>query len=106
MIHELIASRDASELVKQIVTTVEYVHSRNVVHRDLKVLLSIASFSFLSSQPENLLFENEGSNVLKLIDFGIATELPPDGVLHEVVGSRTYMAPEIDQRIGYGPACL
>ena len=43
---------------------------------------------------------------MKLIDFGIATELPPDGILYEVVGSRTYMAPEIDQRIGYGTIFL
>jgi len=39
---------------------------------------------------------------LKLIDFGIATLLPVDGLLYEVVGSRTYMAPEIDRRCGYG----
>jgi len=67
---------------------VEFVHSKNIVHRDLK--------------PENLLFEKRGSNVLKLIDFGIATLLPEDGQLYEVVGSRTYMAPEIDRRCGYG----
>jgi len=36
-----------------------------------------------------------------LIDFGIATLLPDDGQLYEVVGSRTYMAPEIDRRCGY-----
>eukprot|EP01128_Nolandella_sp_AFSM9_P005461 TRINITY_DN2637_c0_g1_i1.p1 TRINITY_DN2637_c0_g1~~TRINITY_DN2637_c0_g1_i1.p1 ORF type:complete len:316 (+),score=67.26 TRINITY_DN2637_c0_g1_i1:503-1450(+) len=86
--NEFYSERDAAKLVQQMVTTVEYVHSRNVVHRDLK--------------PENLLFESPGSSVLKLIDFGIATELPPDGVLYEVVGSRTYMAPEIDKRVGYG----
>lgn len=40
--------------------------------------------------------------MLKLIDFGIATVLPPGKQLFEVVGSRTYMAPEIHMRCGYG----
>lgn len=61
--NEFYSEMDAANLVRQIVKTVEYVHSKNIVHRDIK--------------PENLLFEARGSSVLKLIDFGIATELPP-----------------------------
>eukprot|EP01125_Pyxidicula_operculata_P000433 TRINITY_DN10465_c0_g1_i1.p1 TRINITY_DN10465_c0_g1~~TRINITY_DN10465_c0_g1_i1.p1 ORF type:complete len:471 (-),score=126.23 TRINITY_DN10465_c0_g1_i1:160-1572(-) len=86
--NESYSEKDASDLIKQIVTTVDFIHSKNVVHRDLK--------------PENLLFEKKGSNSLKLIDFGIATILEDGQKLMAVVGSRTYMAPEIDQRVGYG----
>jgi len=87
--NEFYSESDAAALIRQIVTTIEYVHSKNVVHRDLK--------------PENLLFDKKGSTVLKLIDFGIAAivdESRPN--LYEIVGSRTYMAPEIHMRTGYG----
>jgi len=87
--NEFYSEADAAALVRQVVTTVEYVHSKNVVHRDLK--------------PENLLFEKKGSNILKLIDFGIASMLDEaHPKLYEIVGSRTYMAPEIHMRSGYG----
>uniref|UniRef100_A0A6B2L4Q6 non-specific serine/threonine protein kinase n=1 Tax=Arcella intermedia TaxID=1963864 RepID=A0A6B2L4Q6_9EUKA len=89
--NEFYSEADASNLVKQIVNIVEYLHSKNVVHRDLK--------------PENLLFEKKGSKTLKLIDFGIASILDDTHPrLFEVVGSRTYMAPEIHMRTGYGKA--
>lgn len=44
--------------MRQIIRTLIYLHSQGIVHRDLK--------------PENMLFESEGSNTLKIIDFGIA----------------------------------
>jgi len=87
--NEFYSEADAAALIRQMVTTIEYVHSKNVVHRDLK--------------PENLLFEKKGSNVLKLIDFGIAAVVDESRPkLYEIVGSRTYMAPEIHMRTGYG----
>ncbi len=46
--------------MRQIIKTLIYLHSKGIVHRDLK--------------PENMLLEEEGSNVLKIIDFGIATK--------------------------------
>jgi len=39
-----------------------------------------------------------------LIDFGIAAQLNEGEKLWEVVGSRTYMAPEINRRVGYDKA--
>jgi serine/threonine protein kinase len=45
--------------MRQIIKTLIYLHSKGIVHRDLK--------------PENMLLE-EGSDVLKIIDFGIATK--------------------------------
>lgn len=35
--NEFYSEQDAGKLVKQIVTTVEFLHNKNIVHRDLKV---------------------------------------------------------------------
>lgn len=50
----------AAEYVKQIISTVAYLHSQNICHRDLK--------------PENLIFEKKDGDILKLIDFGMAAK--------------------------------
>ncbi len=56
-----------------------YIHSKNIIHRDIK--------------PENMLFE-KGSNLIKIIDFGIATAKKTDK-LTERLGTPYYIAPEI-----------
>jgi len=68
-----------------IADALEYLHSKNIIYRDLK--------------PDNLAFDEHG--VLKLLDFGLAKELKPgeanaDGryELTGNTGSRRYMAPE------------
>lgn len=89
---ESYSEADAAGLIKQVAASVEHCHNNGIIHRDLK--------------PENLLFENENSNVLKLIDFGVAYQLPPSGLVTSgLVGSRTYMAPEIQKGLPYGKPC-
>ncbi len=56
-----------------------YIHSKNIIHRDIK--------------PENMLFE-KGSNLIKIIDFGIATTKKTEK-LTERLGTPYYIAPEI-----------
>jgi len=56
-----------------------YIHSKNIIHRDIK--------------PENILFE-KGSNLVKIIDFGIATAKKTDK-LTERLGTPYYIAPEV-----------
>jgi len=58
------------------------------VHRDLK--------------PENLLFEDESATIIKLCDFGVAEKIPERGFLTEVIGTESYMAPEVEQGKPYG----
>ena len=48
----------AARLFAQILLSMEYLHSLNIVHRDVK--------------PENILYVQEGSSSIKLIDFGYA----------------------------------
>jgi len=72
----------------QIVDALAYLHEKKIVHRDLK--------------PENLLFEDESAAVIKLCDFGVAEKVPDRGFLTEVIGTESYMAPEVEQGKPYG----
>ncbi|KAK9690497.1 hypothetical protein RND81_09G132100 [Saponaria officinalis] len=76
---------------QQLISAVDYCHSRGVSHRDLK--------------PENLLLdENEN---LKVTDFGLSAlpeHLRHDGMLHTQCGTPAYVAPEVLRKKGYdGP---
>lgn len=64
-----------------------YLHKKGIVHRDLK--------------PENLLFEDETAKNLKLCDFGLADYHKDGEIMYSIVGSPTYMAPEIMTGKGY-----
>jgi calcium-dependent protein kinase len=70
--------------MKQILSALVYLHSLNIVHRDLKL--------------ENMLIEKPNSQVLKLADFGIATELKPGKFLSMLIGTMNYIAPEVVKR--------
>lgn len=68
----------------QVTLMFEYLHSHNVVYRDLK--------------PENLLIDTEG--YLKLTDFGFAKIV--DGRTYTLCGTPEYIAPEILTSKGHG----
>jgi len=85
-------SEDAArKYFHQLISAVDYCHSRGVYHRDLK--------------PENLLLdENEN---LKVSDFGLSTlaeSKRQDGLLHTTCGTPAYVAPEVLSRKGYDGA--
>lgn len=64
----------------QIVSAVEYCHSKNIIHRDLKL--------------ENILFTE--SNQIKICDFGLSnTVKDTDDPLSTYCGSKSYAAPEL-----------
>lgn len=72
----------------QLISAVDYCHSRGVCHRDLK--------------PENLLLDEHGN--LKVSDFGLsalAESKCQDGLLHTTCGTPAYVAPEVINRRGY-----
>ncbi|XP_061373095.1 CBL-interacting serine/threonine-protein kinase 5-like [Gastrolobium bilobum] len=79
---------EARKYFQQLISAVDFCHSRGVTHRDLK--------------PENLLLdENED---LKVSDFGLSA-LPDqrrsDGMLVTPCGTPAYVAPEVLKKIGY-----
>jgi calcium/calmodulin-dependent protein kinase I len=65
--------KDASQIIKQILSAIEYLHSKGIVHRDIK--------------PENLLYKDqtETSDIL-LADFGLSRILRDDELLFSVCG--------------------
>ncbi|CAD5325062.1 unnamed protein product [Arabidopsis thaliana] len=67
----------------------EYIHSREIVHQDLK--------------PENVLIDNDFH--LKIADFGIACEEEYCDVLGDNIGTYRWMAPEVLKRIPHGRKC-
>lgn len=67
---------------KQILMGLHYLHSNGICHRDLK--------------PENILLDKDFN--AKIIDFGFAVEIEgreKDGYCRSLVGTTSYMAPEI-----------
>ncbi|CAG9322418.1 unnamed protein product [Blepharisma stoltei] len=79
-----IMEKDCAQLFKQMVSAISYIHGQNIVHRDVK--------------PENFLLSSISNNaIIKLVDFGIASDYYNKNVLSAKVGSSYYMAPEVLQ---------
>ena len=79
---------EAKRMTSDLASALAYLHSLNIVHRDVK--------------PENLFVVNlpDGMRSLKLGDFGLAEETHQP--LYTVCGTPTYVAPEILLESGYG----
>ncbi|GFS42583.1 CBL-interacting protein kinase 5 [Actinidia rufa] len=78
----------ARKYFQQLISAVDFCHSRGVCHRDLK--------------PENLLLDENGD--LKVSDFGLSAlpeQLRHDGLLHTRCGTPAYVAPEVLRKKGY-----
>ena len=81
---EMYSEKDAANILRQMMSAIEYCHNNGIAHRDLK--------------PENLLYLNEGSeenNPIKVIDFGLSQVISPDKKLKTKVGTAYYVSPEI-----------
>ncbi|CAN0919755.1 CBL-interacting serine/threonine-protein kinase 5 [Linum grandiflorum] len=81
----------ARKYFQQLISAIDYCHSRGVSHRDLK--------------PENLLLDENGN--LKVSDFGLSAlpeQIWNDGLLHTQCGTPAYVAPEVLRKKGYDGA--
>ena len=75
-----LSEKTAKFLFKQIILGIKYIHSKNIVHRDIKL--------------ENILIDLK--NNIKICDFGIGKILSEKNeILYDQCGTPMYMAPEI-----------
>ncbi|KAH8360199.1 hypothetical protein KR093_011347, partial [Drosophila rubida] len=74
-----IRERDARLIFRQLVSAIQYCHSKFVVHRDLKA--------------ENLLLDQHMN--IKIADFGFGNTFNPNAQLETFCGSPPYAAPEL-----------
>lgn len=74
---------ECARLVKQMLSAVRYLHSRGIIHRDLKL--------------ENFLFSSTDAtdSELKMIDFGLSKHFHFGEEQHEAVGTPYTVAPEV-----------
>ncbi len=72
---------EAANVVKQILSAVNYIHSNSIVHRDLK--------------PENILLDTVKNNIIKIIDWGTARFFEKNKKMNKVSGTPYYIAPEV-----------
>ncbi|XP_059571963.1 calcium/calmodulin-dependent protein kinase type 1 isoform X1 [Alligator mississippiensis] len=83
--------RDASQLIRQILDAVKYLHDMGIVHRDLK--------------PENLLYYSldEDSKIM-ISDFGLSKIEGSGSVMSTACGTPGYVAPEVLAQKPYSKA--
>lgn len=74
----------AAHAMRQMLLAVQYIHSRGVVHRDLKL--------------ENFLYDQKTSDHLKMIDFGFSKFLERNSRMKTTCGTTAYVAPEVLKR--------
>ena len=81
----VVAEGDARHLMGGIMTALQHIHSKHIVHRDVK--------------PSNVLISADGC-VAKLTDFGLAARLDDGGrgLLTSVCGTHDFLAPEVGHR--------
>ncbi|KAI9455517.1 kinase-like domain-containing protein [Russula earlei] len=83
--HAKLGEKLLRRIWRELVSAVEWIHARLVVHRDIKLEIT-------SSLPEPI----EGKPLVKLTDFGLARIIDPDDPwLSTRCGSESYAAPEL-----------
>ena len=82
------SERQASNIMSQIASGVQYLHQYGIVHRDLK--------------PGNIMITQQNDfGVIKIMDFGLSKIVSPSEKMVEGYGTLSYVAPEVLLRTPY-----
>eukprot|EP01119_Soliformovum_irregulare_P014605 TRINITY_DN3_c0_g1_i1.p1 TRINITY_DN3_c0_g1~~TRINITY_DN3_c0_g1_i1.p1 ORF type:complete len:303 (-),score=83.98 TRINITY_DN3_c0_g1_i1:46-954(-) len=81
------SEKDASVIVKKMISAVEYLHANGIAHRDLK--------------PENLLLRGADETDVMLSDFGLSKIMTGNTMMETACGTPYYVAPEVLSGEGY-----
>lgn len=85
--------QDAQQVMLQTLSAMEFMHSRNVAHRDMK--------------PENILLLRRNCHTrVKITDFGLAKSATEGGGLKTFCGTPHYLAPEVQTQQASGSGSL
>jgi len=86
------SEKEASAVIKSVVSAIDYLHSIGIVHRDLK--------------PENLIYLSKADDSpIKITDFGLAKFRANQNVdMHTACGTPGYVAPEVLKGENYSKA--
>ena len=74
-------------IFKQLIKTLQYIHSNGIVHRDIK--------------PDNILLDL--NNTIKICDFGVSKIIPEGQLIRDSCGTPAFVAPEILLDYPYDP---
>lgn len=85
--HGSFSEKNARYVVRNILTGIEYLHSKGIAHRDLK--------------PENIMMVDENSIDIKIADFGLSRVVDDGSFMSTLCGTPNYVAPEVIQHKGY-----
>jgi len=77
----------SKKIFKQLIETIKYIHSKGIVHRDIK--------------PDNILLNL--NNEIKLCDFGVSKEIKKGILIKDICGTPAFIAPEILLNKPYNP---
>ena len=88
---ELLNEDNIKNIIKQLADAVNYIHERNIMHRDLKL--------------ENIIFLQSNDMKIKLADFGLAEYCKKKEYLFTKCGTPGYVAPEVFAQNKYDKKC-
>ena len=78
-------------LMRQIIEGLKYIHSKKIIHRDIKLENILVNFKNEEDKKNLDLLKSE----IKIIDFGLAIEVGPDGFASTTLGTPANMDPII-----------